>query len=351
MAMYSRLKDINILEKVNGRVLITFLARSVTVRLQKDKASKFLDIEMHDRGTSIEAKLFNATDKHIDLIKSGGVYNAAVDIKPYAKSQNGISCIIYNIEKGSAQVSEFVEWADGLSNSKRVIEDSLREIIETPYGKIAHSIIASVWGRFAVWTAGKSMHHNQLGGLLAHTAEVIDTCELLYNQYSEKYGEDFIDKALVMSAAIIHDFGKIYELEVDTISGSTEYSQNSSLFNHIMHAICEVEKQAAKLGIGVQEFEVNDIGEEQETKTDEDLKLENEAILLLKHCIASHHGKESNGSFMSPSVPEAYIIHIADIMSSEMFKFNRDMQKVGKGKSLLEWAPDGARRVYRRLES
>lgn len=346
---YIRLSNIDFRSNINNRVFITFLASDVDVRLQKDKVTPFITLNMVDKDCSVEARLFRASQKQIDTIVSGKAFNAAVDIKPYDKAPSGFSCIIYNIEESSIPTEYFADWAEDLPDSQKIIEEAIYEINNSVYGRIAYPIIIKYWDKFYTWTAAKSQHHNQLGGLITHTAEVIRLADDMADLFNSRYGDGFINRQLLMAAALLHDLGKVQELDVDTSSGHTEYSVKASLGTHTMSILTEVDIQAYELSIGEQEYEVDETNEEVPIKSEEKLKEEEEAIALLKHCLGSHHGKLEWGSTITPNIPEAYIIHTADMLSSEMFKYNKKFKEMDPGSSDSVWGPDGLKVVYKEL--
>lgn len=335
---FLRLGTVDLKSAINNRVYLIFMARDVSVRLQKDKVTRFISFNMIDKEVTVEAKLFGANDSQIEMIIEGGVYQAAIDVKPYDKSPSGYSCIIYNIDYNSEPSESFVDWADNLEECQKVIEGSLPEIIETPYGKIAYSILAENWSNFARWTAASGQHHTRLGELLVHTSEVVQICSDLADYFNNIYGFNFINKPLLISAAMIHDLEKINELNVNINSGKTEYSTHAALCTHIMDILTDVDIQAYKLNYGIQTTTVNDIGEEEPVKSQETLDEEKEAVELLKHCLAAHHGKLEYGSPVAPHIPEAHLLNIADNLSADMYKYNRAFKDLEPGRSSTSWS-------------
>lgn len=342
---YRRLKDVALKDFVGDRVFLTFLARNIQVRLQKDNVTKYIVLDMCDKDTVVEARLFGAQDYVIELLAEGKVYNAAVDIKPYDRSPSGYSCIIYNIDISNLTYESFVDWSDNIENSRIILENTLQVYYDTIYGKIAYNMIVSNWQKFCVWTAASGMHHTQLGGLIVHTAEVIQTCECLAEQYNLRYGQDFINKALLMCAACIHDIGKIHELNVEVTSGKTEYSDESYLETHIMRVLSDIDIMAYKLGFGRQSYLPPDSDDEEDgVKSEETLQYEVECVKLLKHCVAAHHGKLEYGSPILSSIPEAFILHLADNLSASMFRYKKALKEGNRTSS--QWAADGKLKYY-----
>lgn len=344
---YLRLSNVDFKGNIGNRIYTVFLARDVSVRTQKDKETKYLVFNMVDKGTSLEARLFGANERVIEMLKDGCVYSAAIDVKPYEKSSSGFSCIVYSMEPSDVSPTYFADWAENLEESQQIIQNAISEIIDTTYGKIAYTIIIKYWDKFSKWTGGKSNHHTKLGELLTHTAEVVRLSDVISQVANEMNGDDFINRPLVLSSAILHDIGKLFELDVDTASGHTEYSISASLSTHIMNGLREIDILAYEMCLGKQEYVVNEINEDEPTKSDEQIKCEQETIELLKHCIASHHGKLEYGSPIEPTVPEAYIISKADEMSAELYRFGRSYKELESGKSLTVWSQGGLKVVYK----
>ena len=333
---YKLISEVNFSEHINGRVFVRFLAKDVNVAPQKN-GQMYISVTMKHRDFELNGKLFGASQQYIDMVKAGGVYNASLDIKPYAKSDTGWACTIYNIEPcTTSSPAEFVEWAEGMQEAQDTINKALVEISESEYGDIVYPILVEHWEKFAYWTAASGMHHNILGGLFVHTAEVIAQCEILADYWNNKYSPKFINKPLLLSAALLHDLAKTTELNVEMASGATEYSVHSSLSTHIMDILTWVTIQAYKISFGKQYTEYQ-LAEGKEPKTQEQINEEIENLELLKHCLAAHHGKLEYGSPIVASVPEAIILNMADNMSAEMYKFNKNFKKMEAGTSSHIW--------------
>lgn len=356
---YIRVGEANFKDNLNQRIFVCFMMRDKAVRDQKN-GGKFITFNMVDKSTVIDTKIFGATERQLAELQDGKVYNAAVDIKPYDKSPTGYSCIIYNIEESNIPATAFADWAEDLNGSARIITDALTEIYESLYGKLVYSIVSDYWDKFRSWTAAKGQHHTQLGGLLTHTAEVVSLCDKIADYFDDKYGATFINRPLLLSGAILHDICKCDELDVDINSGKSEYSTDSVLETHIMGIICRVEREAYILGYGRQMDDLDSPDDTDDLElaygsdvTDNDIKTqdriddEKEAVLLLKHILAAHHGKLEWGSPIVPSIPEAYILNKADELSAEMFRFNRDFKSLGLGEGKSLWSGSSKRVVYR----
>lgn len=334
---YTHVRDIDFQANINNRVFGIFLARDVDVRLQKDGVTKFISVNLCDKDFKIDAKKFGATDSEIEMMKNGGVYCAAIDIKPYAKSPTGYSCTLYNFDIYNEDPANFIEWAEGMDEAQDTIQKALSIISESIYKDLVYNILIDNWQNFCLWTAASGMHHNILGGLLVHTAEVIDQCDILAEYWENKYGPNFINKPLLLSGALLHDIAKTKELDVDTTSGSTAYSKASALETHITMCVSMIDIEAFKLKLGYQTYTINEINEQEPIKTQEQLDYEHEAVALLKHIILAHHGQKEWGSPIDMNIPEAYILNRADEISAEMYRYNKNFNSMETSSSSAAW--------------
>ena len=343
---YVRLSEIDLKSKLNDRIFASFLALNVEVKPQKGN-KRYLMFNMVDKDVVLEAKIFDVTDDAIDKVISGRTYFGAVDIKPWEKAPGGISGVVYNMDYCDISPEYFADWADNLEESQKIIERALSDIGDNIYRKITYPILIENWGKFSSWTAALNQHHTRLGDLLTHTAEVVMIASDLADTFNSIYGDEFINKPLLLSAALLHDVGKTVELDVDTLTGSTKYSKESVLKTHIMDVLTMVDIQAYKCGFGVQKYTVNEINEEEPVKTDSELADEIECINLLKHCLAAHHGKKEWASPIEPSTPEAYLLHMADNIDAEMFRYNRAFKGLGAGDFSSSWQSNGYKSFYK----
>ena len=129
-------------------------------------------------------------------------------------------------------------------------------------------------------SAAKSIHHSFVGGLLEHTLSVCRLCDFYATQY------DFLDRDLLITAALCHDIGKVKEL---SDFPANDYTDSGQLLGHIVIGSVMVSEKAAK------------IGDFPKVKLDE-----------LLHCILAHHGEFEFGSPKKPALIEAIALNKAD---------------------------------------
>ncbi|MEM0231278.1 MAG: HD domain-containing protein [Candidatus Woesearchaeota archaeon] len=151
--------------------------------------------------------------------------------------------------------------------------------------------------RFSEHPGAIEIHHNWIGGLLEHTLEVAEICLKLRDLYPE------LDLDLLIAGSLLHDIGKLEEIEVTSRIRGTVKGQ---LYGHITLGTILLEKKC-------REFNVSEA-----------------AQLKLIHIIISHHGKNDYGSPKEPMFPEAAAVYYADEISSkisEMINFVRDAKE------------------------
>ena len=133
---------------------------------------------------------------------------------------------------------------------------------------------------FKKHSAAKSVHHGFIGGLLEHTLSVAKMCDFFAKQYP------ILNRDLLMTSAICHDIGKVYELSDFPMN---DYTDAGQLLGHIVMG----SEMLGKIMDSIPDFPT---------------KLKNE----LKHCILAHHGELEYGSPKKPALIEAMALNLAD---------------------------------------
>lgn len=133
---------------------------------------------------------------------------------------------------------------------------------------------------FKKHSAAKTIHHSFIGGLLEHTLSVTNMC----NYFAKAY--PVLNRDLLLTAAMLHDIGKVKELSAFP---QNDYTDNGQLLGHIV--------------VG---YEM--IGKKTEMIDGFPEKLARE----VKHCVLAHHGELEYGSPKKPALPEAFAINLAD---------------------------------------
>jgi 3'-5' exoribonuclease len=134
--------------------------------------------------------------------------------------------------------------------------------------------------KFKASPAARNIHHVWVGGLLEHTLSTARICEYLTTHYP------VLDADLLITMAILHDIGKVKELQV---TPSINYTEEGNLLGHIILGIQMVDEKLAN----IPDFPQN-------------------LRMLVEHMMLSHHGQSEWGSPRPPMFLEAEILHRAD---------------------------------------
>lgn len=134
--------------------------------------------------------------------------------------------------------------------------------------------------------AAKRLHHAWLGGLLEHVVTLVRVCRVTAPFYPE------VDPDLLVTGAILHDIGKIRELQWKSSFG---YTVEGQLIGHISIG----QRMLAEKVSTLEPFP-------------------DKLRLLVEHMILSHHGKYEFGSPKLPMTPEALLLNVLDDLEAKM---------------------------------
>ena len=139
---------------------------------------------------------------------------------------------------------------------------------------------------FMQHSAARSVHHGFVGGLLQHTLAVAKMCDYVAANYP------VIDRDLLVTAALFHDIGKMWELSEFP---ANEYTDEGQLLGHIFLGAELIGKEAALIP-GFPKVLADE----------------------LRHCILSHHGELEYGSPKKPAMAEALVLSFVDNLDAKL---------------------------------
>lgn len=140
---------------------------------------------------------------------------------------------------------------------------------------------------FRLAPAATRHHHAYLGGLLEHTLSVARLCDAMAAHYGPA-----IDRDLLITAALLHDVGKVREIGAQA---GFPYTEEGRLLGHILLGLAMVGDAARSVP-----------------------ELAPDRRLLLEHLIASHQGRYEWQSPREPRVAEAFVLHYADDLDAKL---------------------------------
>jgi 3'-5' exoribonuclease len=148
---------------------------------------------------------------------------------------------------------------------------------------------------FRKMPAAQNFHHSYTSGLLEHVWSMTRVSALLADHYAKYYStlNPPLNRGVIVAAAILHDIGKLRELEYHPVEA--KYTKHGNLIGHILMGRDLVRDAARQVG-----------------------DLPEETLLLLEHAILAHHGKPEYGAPKAPQTLEALIVHYADEIDAKV---------------------------------
>lgn len=173
-----------------------------------------------------------------------------------------------------------------------------------------------------LYPAAYRLHHAIVGGLMLHTASIVEMAEKTCTVYPN------INRELLLSGAILHDVAKTFEMQTAKSGLCSGYTVGGELIGHLVKGAMYIEDTAKELGI------------------------EDEKVTLLEHMVLSHHGIPEYGSPVRPMFLEAEILSTLDSLDATIFEINNATNKIDVGAfTERQWALDNRKLFNHGLSS
>ena len=297
------IKDIREGDSLNG----VYLVRKKT-NLTAKNGRPYISLTMQDKTGSVDAKIwepgsagieeFGELD-YIDIVAEVQIYQKKfqVNIKRARKCKEGE----YNPADYVPVTTRNVDtmFHDMMVLANKVKNLYLRKLIVAFFANDPEFV-----KKFKKSSAAKTVHHGYMGGLLEHTLSVMKICDMFADNY------DFLNRDLLLTAAMFHDIGKTREL---SDFPQNDYTDEGQLIGHIV------------IGVEMIDDKIKDI-------PDFPKALSNE----LRHCILAHHGEFEFGSPKKPAIAEAAALNFADNADAKLEIF-REMFRAKTDNDWLGW--------------
>jgi 3'-5' exoribonuclease len=272
----------------NRVIQTSFLVHSKEIR-QKKTGEFYLSMLLGDRTGDLDAKMWDNVQEVLDAFERDDF----VKVK-------GLVQIFHNrpqltVHKMRRMDDSEVDFGDYFPSSKRDPEEMWRELrghvagIANPHLKALLEAMLDdpdIALRYRRAPAAKQIHHAFLGGLIEHVLSLCTLAKLTAPHYPQ------VDGDLLLTGVILHDIGKIHELNYER---GFSYSSEGQLLGHIHIGIRMVWDKLR----GLPDFPPG-------------------LRSLVEHMILSHHGQLEFGSPKLPEFPEALLLHYLDDLDSKM---------------------------------
>jgi 3'-5' exoribonuclease len=272
------------------RVITTsFLVRSKEIR-QKKTGEPYLSLLLGDRTGQVDAKMWdNVTDAMLDTFDRDDFVKVKGLVQIF---QNRPQITIHNVRRMDDSEIDFVDYFPSSLRDPQEMWVELRTAVAAIGNLHLKALVEGlldnedVARRFRRAPAAKQIHHAFLGGLLEHVLSLCALARPMAAHYPN------VDYDLLLTGVVLHDIGKIYELNYDR---GFSYSDDGQLLGHMTIALRMVADQLR----GQPDFPPH-------------------LRTLVEHMILSHHGQLEFGSPKLPQFPEALLLHYLDDLDSKM---------------------------------
>ena len=288
-----RMKDIYVSDLMGfdeGRLFDGFFLVLAKQQRTTKQNKPYLNLTLGDKTGPIEARVWELGDPRIakdfdrgDMVKVRGSISryedrAQMKVDQLRKAQAGEADKLDMLPATSQDVGAL--W--------RQLEASVESLTNADLKRLLNALLAdaALAQAYREAPAARQLHHAWLGGLLEHVVSLLGLADRVAAHYP------LLDRDLLVTGVILHDIGKIRELEWDT---GFDYTVEGALLGHIQMGVDLVEKTIAGLP-----------GFPDRLRT------------LVLHMILSHHGKLEFGSPKLPMIPEALVLNFLDDLDAKM---------------------------------
>lgn len=294
----------------NKRVGGIFLVREKKL-LQGKTGKHYLLLRLSDRTGEVEARIWDRVEELSGRFGPGDLVRVSGEATTY---QGVLQVRVQEVVKESAlEVNDLEEFLPDYAVQRQRSEERMRQL-EGLVAAIGDESLRGLLLDFLedpelreAWLlapAAKRLHHARLGGLLEHTLSVCRLVCLACEHYRE------LNKDLLLTGAVLHDVGKLRELEAPW---KPDYTTEGRLLGHVVMGL-----RMLDLRLGHHP------------------RVSAQHAMMLRHMVASHHGHLEFGSPKRPKTLEALVLYMLDDLDAKFDSFKEHLQKEGEGQ---EWTP------------
>lgn len=265
-----------------------FLVHARELRNTRE-GKQYLRLELGDRSGTVEARMWDQFENAAKDVARDDIVKVQARVEIY-RNRPQLAILQVRVAR-----PDEIDLADYLPHTKEDIsklwaqvQDYCNAIVDPWLKKLVSSILSDPHTAecYQRAPAAKTMHHAYLGGLLEH---VVSLCGLA-KQVAGHYPELNLD--LLLTAALLHDVGKLEELCYERSIG---YTTEGQLLGHIV-------------------MELETVTRAMDAIADFPGKLRT----VVQHLLISHHGQYEFGSPKLPMIREALVFHYLDDLDSKL---------------------------------
>jgi 3'-5' exoribonuclease len=304
----------------NATVTTYFVLSSLQVR-DKKQGGHYLALTLSDKTGLLEGRMWDDIGDALEYCSEGCYVKVQGDISKYQGKYQ------ITLKKLRLAAESEIDATDYQASTKFDVEEMWAELRgyvaafkNADLRRLVFAFLddASIGPAFKAAPAAKRLHHAWLGGLLEHVLTLVRVCLATVPFYPE------VDADLLVTGAILHDVGKVQELEWKS---SFSYTLEGQMIGHISIAQGMLREKVRALAPFPEKLRV-----------------------LVEHMILSHHGKYEFGSPKLPMTPEAILLSALDDLEAKMQALRNEFaaaEALGKGTDeVTEWVRSMDRALF-----
>lgn len=296
----------------------SYVVRSRELRPRRGRGH-YLALSLGDRTGELTALAWENAEELSRICEPGKVVRIEAQVQRY---QGRLQIVLRNAVAMDMTEIDQRDFIRASSLDPEILWQQLQELIEQLRDDHLRQLLFRIFSDplvadpFKSAPAAKTMHHAFQSGLMEHTVSATRAARILAEHYQ-------VNADLVVAGMLLHDLGKIWELEA---ANSIEYTDDGRLIGHISMEVLFVEKKIGELA----EFPA-------------------ETRRQLLHILLAHHGEYAYGSPRRPKTPEAMLVHMIDNLDARMAGFFEAIESEGdNGEAWSPYSRILERNVYRR---
>jgi len=288
-AVVAKRERSNIADMASGKEFDQiFLVGEASLRVAKN-GSKYIQAIFCDKTGQIPVRQWDCTENELAAYKNTGFVKARGRVETFKNASQIVVFAVQELDADGINAADFMPVSvRPLDEMEKEFDALLETLNDDDYKRLLKSIFSepNTRQKFVRGPAATNLHHAWVGGLIEHVLSAAKTAEAIAAQ------RPFLNRDLLLAGTILHDVGKIEELDAGP---GFPYTDTGRLCGHIVLGALLVERHVIKLG---------------------DIPSKKRDLLI--HMILSHHGELEYGSPVLPMTGEAVALHHLECLDAKV---------------------------------
>ncbi len=266
---------------------------------QTTNNNRYMNFTFSDNTGDVNAKLWDSDEENPRRFPAGVIVKARGTIIDWqGQPQFKLELIRRTTETDNFAIEDYIPSAPEKGEVLyKYIKDTVAEMEDRELADFVSYILNKYEKTILHFPAAKKNHHAVRDGLMYHTGTMLKAAKALVQVYS------FVNRDLLYAGVILHDIGKIQEMDASELGLVNDYTAGGKLLGHLVQGITMIHEASKETGF------------------------DEEKTMVLEHMILSHHYEPEYGSPKYPMLPEGELLHYLDTIDARMY----DMKKISEG--------------------